>query len=96
MLHCFPATHQGISVGNHADITAFSFYANKTITTGEGGMLTSDSALAARSRLMRLYGDRDVFNRFQITTKAGVTMSLHQVINITYRYSIVHWQSSIV
>lgn len=49
-----------------ADATVFSFYANKTITTGEGGMLVSkDQDLLARARKMRLHGiDRDVFNRF--------------------------------
>ena len=49
-----------------ADATAFSFYANKTMTTGEGGMLvTKDPALAQRARHMRLHGiSRDVFNRF--------------------------------
>ena len=48
------------------DITCFSFYANKTITTGEGGMLvTDDEALARRARVMRLHGiDRDIWNRF--------------------------------
>lgn len=65
--HALPAHHQGVTVGKcGTDITAFSFYANKTMTTGEGGMLvTSDSDLAARVRVMRLHGiDRDVFNRF--------------------------------
>lgn len=65
--HALPAYHLGHSVGNcGADVTAFSFYANKTMTTGEGGMLvTSDPNLASRARVMRLHGiDRDVFNRF--------------------------------
>ena len=65
--HALPAHHQGESVGTcGADVTAFSFYANKTMTTGEGGMLvTADPAIAARTRTMRLHGiDRDVFNRF--------------------------------
>lgn len=65
--HALPAHHRGIIVGKTgADVTAFSFYANKTMTTGEGGMLvTSDPAIAARTRTMRLHGiDRDVFNRF--------------------------------
>src|SRR5262245_60757422 len=41
-------------------------YANKTLTTGEGGMLTTnDEALARRARLMRLHGiDREVWARF--------------------------------
>lgn len=65
--HALPAHHNGITVGRAgSDITAFSFYANKTMTTGEGGMLvTSDPSIAARVRIMRLHGiDRDVFNRF--------------------------------
>lgn len=65
--HTLPASHQGQPIGKcHADVTAFSFYANKTMTTGEGGMLvTRDEALAKRARIMRLHGiDRDVFDRF--------------------------------
>jgi dTDP-4-amino-4,6-dideoxygalactose transaminase len=65
--HALPALHRGLSVGSaFSDVTAFSFYANKTMTTGEGGMLvTRDPSLASRARTMRLHGiDRDVFNRF--------------------------------
>ena len=56
--HAFPAHLQGCPVGQGAaQATAFSFYANKTLTTGEGGMLvTSDAALAARACRMRLHG----------------------------------------
>jgi dTDP-4-amino-4,6-dideoxygalactose transaminase len=47
----------------------FSFYANKTMTTGEGGMLvTRDAALARRTKVMRLHGmSRDAFDRFTAT-----------------------------
>ena len=65
--HAFPAGHRGRPIGRcGADATAFSFYANKTMTTGEGGMLvTADPAIATRARTMRLHGiDRDVFDRF--------------------------------
>lgn len=65
--HAFPAHHKGHPIGKcGADVTAFSFYANKTMTTGEGGMLvTTNPDIAARARVMRLHGiDRDVFNRF--------------------------------
>ena len=49
-----------------ASVTAFSFYANKTITTGEGGMATSaDVALVDRMRLMSLHGlSRDAWHRY--------------------------------
>ena len=51
---------------NTAAISCFSFYANKTITTGEGGMaVTTDPRLAARMRLMSLHGlSRDAWNRY--------------------------------
>ncbi|HYT33230.1 MAG TPA: DegT/DnrJ/EryC1/StrS family aminotransferase [Thermoanaerobaculia bacterium] len=49
-----------------AAISCFSFYANKTITTGEGGMaVTEDAALAERMRLMSLHGlSRDAWDRY--------------------------------
>ncbi len=41
----------------YSDVTAFSFYATKNLTTGEGGMITTnDSALAGKIRLLRLHG----------------------------------------
>ncbi|ARU06946.1 UDP-4-amino-4,6-dideoxy-N-acetyl-beta-L-altrosamine transaminase [Comamonas serinivorans] len=65
--HALPCTHAGRAIGTLAsDATVFSFYANKTMTTGEGGMVvTRDAALASRVRTMRLHGiDRDAFARF--------------------------------
>ena len=55
-----------MTVGTIGDVTCFSFYANKTITTGEGGMLaTNDPEIAARAKVMRLHGiNRDIWNRF--------------------------------
>lgn len=51
---------------NTASITCFSFYANKTITTGEGGMaVTNDPKLAERMRLMSLHGlSNDAWGRY--------------------------------
>lgn len=69
--HALPARHRGRVIGDcGADATAFSFYANKTMTTGEGGMLvTADPRIAERARQMRLHGiNRDVFNRFTEVT----------------------------
>ncbi|MDO4717124.1 MAG: DegT/DnrJ/EryC1/StrS family aminotransferase [Propionibacteriaceae bacterium] len=65
--HALPTINEGALVGaGDFDATVFSFYATKTITTGEGGMVvTRDQALAERMRVMRLHGiDRDVFNRY--------------------------------
>jgi dTDP-4-amino-4,6-dideoxygalactose transaminase len=66
--HALPATYKGDMIGSlESDITVFSFYANKTMTTGEGGMVvTRNSDLAKRMKIMRLHGiDRDAFDRFQ-------------------------------
>jgi dTDP-4-amino-4,6-dideoxygalactose transaminase len=71
--HALPTTWRGTLVGQlQSDVTVFSFYANKTITTGEGGMaVTHNPALAQRMRTMRLHGmSRDAFDRFTSKTPA--------------------------
>lgn len=68
--HTFPATFDGRPVGTLSAVTVFSFYATKTITTGEGGMVVSrDAAVLQRIRTMRLHGiDRNVFDRYTSTS----------------------------
>lgn len=69
--HSHPVDSDGLPVGLGAsDAVVFSFYATKTMTTGEGGMVvTSDPALAKRMRTMRLHGiSRDVFDRYTSTS----------------------------
>ncbi|MNJ09918.1 UDP-4-amino-4-deoxy-L-arabinose--oxoglutarate aminotransferase [compost metagenome] len=71
--HALPTTWKGRKIGTlESDITVFSFYANKTMTTGEGGMLvTRDAELAKRCRIMRLHGiSRDAFDRYVSKTPA--------------------------
>ena len=66
--HALPTTYKSGMIGSlESDVTVFSFYANKTMTTGEGGMVvTRNSDLAKRMKIMRLHGiDRDAFDRFQ-------------------------------
>jgi dTDP-4-amino-4,6-dideoxygalactose transaminase len=68
--HALPATCSGRLVGTlGSDATVFSFYANKTITTGEGGMVVGhDEKLVKRMKTMRLHGmSRDAFDRFTAT-----------------------------
>jgi dTDP-4-amino-4,6-dideoxygalactose transaminase len=64
--HAFPVRQRGRCVGTLGDAGVYSFYATKTITTGEGGMVVTDKdALARRIRVMRLHGiDRDVWKRY--------------------------------
>ena len=66
--HALPTTYKGRIIGSlQSDATVFSFYANKTMTTGEGGMVVArDIDLIKRIKIMRLHGiDRDAFSRFQ-------------------------------
>jgi dTDP-4-amino-4,6-dideoxygalactose transaminase len=64
--HAFPVRTAGRFAGTLGDVGVYSFYANKTITTGEGGMAVTDNEeVARRVRIMRLHGiDRDVWNRY--------------------------------
>ncbi len=84
--HAFPASVDGVFVGNFADITCFSFYANKTITTGEGGMLvTNNKNYSERVKLMRLHGiDRDVWNRFDSKRPAWE----YDIVDAGYKYNM--------
>src|SRR6476469_901042 len=71
--HALPTTYQGQTIGTlSSDATVYSFYATKTLATGEGGMLvTRDPEIAKRCRLMRLHGiSRDAFDRYT-STKPG-------------------------
>ncbi len=64
--HALPARYGDQTIGTIGDVTCFSFYANKTITTGEGGMITTDDdQLAQRMRMMTLHGiSKDAWKRF--------------------------------
>ena len=85
--HALPTTSGGQLVGTlGSDATVFSFYANKTITTGEGGMLvTRNAALAERAKVMRLHGmNRDAFDRFT----AKVPSWYYEVIAPGFKYNL--------
>ena len=85
--HALPASRSGQLVGSgnfHA--TVFSFYATKTITTGEGGMIvTRHPELAARTRVMRLHGiSRDAFDRY----RSRVPAWRYEVVAPGYKYNL--------
>lgn len=94
--HALPTRHAGALIGSAAsgaDVTAFSFYANKTMTTGEGGMLvTASDEIADRARKMRLHGiDRDVFDRFT-NIKASWA---YDVVEAGYKYNMTDLAAAI-
>ena len=85
--HALPTTIGGKLVGSlDTDICVFSFYANKTMTTGEGGMVVTRSPeLARRMRTMRLHGiDRDAFDRFRSEKPSWY----YEVIAPGYKYNL--------
>jgi dTDP-4-amino-4,6-dideoxygalactose transaminase len=85
--HALPTTSGGQLIGTlDSEATVFSFYANKTITTGEGGMLvTRDAALAARAKVMRLHGiNRDAFDRFT----AKVPSWYYEIVAPGFKYNL--------
>ncbi len=68
--HALPCKYKGKMIGSlETDATVYSFYATKTITTGEGGMLvTRNPEIAKRARIMRLHGiSTDAFDRYTST-----------------------------
>ncbi|MDQ5925965.1 MAG: hypothetical protein QG554_907, partial [Pseudomonadota bacterium] len=85
--HALPTTWKGQTIGTlHSDAVVFSFYANKTMTTGEGGMLvTRDAAVAARAKVMRLHGiNRDAFDRFT----AKVPSWYYEIVAPGFKYNL--------
>lgn len=85
--HALPASHRNRLVGAlDSDAVVFSFYANKTMTTGEGGMIiTRNPDLAKRMRVMRLHGiDRDAFERF----RSKVPSWYYEVIAPGFKYNM--------
>ena len=92
--HALPTTSGGQLVGTLAsDATVFSFYANKTMTTGEGGMLvTRDPELAKRAKIMRLHGmSRDAFDRFT----AKVPSWYYEIVAPGYKYNLTDIASAL-
>ena len=92
--HALPSTCGGTLVGQlQSDITVFSFYANKTMTTGEGGMVvTRHPELASRMKVMRLHGmNRDAFDRFTSKTPAWY----YEVVAPGFKYNLTDIASAI-
>jgi len=68
--HALPSSYKGVKIGNlsQTDITCFSFYATKTLSTGEGGMATTNNHSYAKSmKINRLHGiSKDAWDRYTL------------------------------
>jgi dTDP-4-amino-4,6-dideoxygalactose transaminase len=92
--HSLPTRYQNKLIGTlESDITVFSFYATKTITTGEGGMIvTKNAELAKRCKIMRLHGiNRDAFDRYTSSKPAWY----YEVVAPGFKYNLTDIASSI-
>src|SRR5262249_8700563 len=89
--HALPSRYRDRKIGQISEFTCFSFYATKTLTTGEGGMITTDNAAAAeRMRLMRLHGiERDAWKRYR-----GDGSWFYSVLEAGFKYNITDIQSA--
>lgn len=90
--HAFPAKYKGRMIGSIGDLTAFSFYATKTLSTGEGGMLTTaNPEYAERASLMALHGiSKDAWKRY---TAEGSWY--YEVLHAGYKYNMTDLAASL-
>lgn len=90
--HSLPASYRGKMVGTIGDVTCFSFYATKTLTTGEGGMITTENAeLADRMRILSLHGiSRHAWNRY-----AANGTWRYEILEAGYKYNLSDLQSAL-
>lgn len=92
--HALPTIYKNKMIGTlDSDVTVFSFYATKTITTGEGGMVvTKNPEIAQRCRTMRLHGiSRDAFDRYTSTKPSWH----YEVVAPGFKYNLTDIASSI-
>ena len=89
--HSLGATYKGGKVGSLADMTAFSFHPVKHVTTGEGGMITTDNAeFAERMRIFRNHGIADDHRRRE---KAGSWF--YEMTDLGYNYRLTDFQCAL-
>ncbi|HEY3825035.1 MAG TPA: DegT/DnrJ/EryC1/StrS aminotransferase family protein [Bryobacteraceae bacterium] len=99
--HSFPSRCEGKMIGAREEVgvpvlTAFSFYANKNLTTGEGGMLTGPPDLVEEARLWSLHGmSRDAWKRYQGSpSKADPESWFYEVTRPGFKYNMTDIQAA--
>jgi dTDP-4-amino-4,6-dideoxygalactose transaminase len=90
--HALPSQYKGTRVGTLGDITCFSFYVTKTLTTGEGGMITTRNLeYAERMRILSLHGiTRDAWKRY---TAEGSWR--YEILETGYKYNMTDLQAAL-
>lgn len=90
--HALPASYKGKKIGSISRVTVFSFYATKTLSTGEGGMIcTDDEDIAKRTTLMRMHGiNRDAWKRYSESGSWN-----YEVVAPGFKYNFTDIQASL-
>lgn len=91
--HALPSFYKGRKIGTISDITVFSFYATKTMTTGEGGMIvTNNIDYHNRMKIMRLHGiNRDVWDRYN----SKLPNWYYEIVDAGYKYNMTDIAASL-
>jgi perosamine synthetase len=89
--HALGATYKGQSVGSLADLNVFSFHPVKHITTGEGGMITTDNADFARR--MRIFRNHGITSDHRQRAQAGGFF--YEMVDLGFNYRITDIQCSL-
>jgi dTDP-4-amino-4,6-dideoxygalactose transaminase len=89
--HAIGAAFDGQPIGSGENLTAFSFYATKNLTTGEGGMLTGSSELLDRARVLGLHGmNREAWSRYAAGGKWA-----YDIVEPGFKYNMTDVQAAI-
>jgi len=90
--HALPSRYKGRMVGTLGDITCFSFYATKTLTTGEGGMaVTENSEYAEAMRMLSLHGiSKDAWKRY-----SSEGSWRYDILEAGYKYNLTDLQAAL-
>jgi dTDP-4-amino-4,6-dideoxygalactose transaminase len=90
--HALPSQYRGRTIGTLGDITCFSFHAVKTVTTGEGGMITTaNPEYAERLKVLRLHGiSKGAWNRY-----AASGSWRYEILELGYKYNLTDLQAAL-
>jgi len=89
--HAVAARYKGRAIGSGDNPVAFSFYATKNLTTGEGGMLTGDPDFLGRARVISLHGmSREAWSRY-----VGDGSWLYDIVTPGFKYNMTDLQASL-
>jgi len=89
--HALPSFYRNKKIGSFSDAVCFSFYATKTLSTGEGGMVTTNNKkIAEKVKLQRLHGiNGDAWKRYEKDKDWS-----YEVIDLGYKYNTTDIQSA--